>query len=174
MKKSIQQAVATAALLLCIGVSVSKAQGPRGNDFGFGIILGEPLGLTVKYWLNNENALVFDLGASYFGAPRIQVDYLWHMNVFKSQIVKLYAGPGLGLGFGHEGYGIFYKGKKGPGYWYYRDDTVFGIATRVMVGVNIIPRATPLEIFLELGPNIGLYPNFGANLDAAVGIRFYP
>jgi len=131
-----------AALVQPVRVS---AQGPRGKDFGFGIILGEPLGLTAKYWTSNENALVFDIGASYFGAPRVQVDYLWHMNVFKSQIVKLYAGPGLGFGFGPEGYGWYYK--KGNNYWYYRGDDNFGVAMRVMVGINVIPRDTPLEIF---------------------------
>jgi hypothetical protein len=145
--------------------------GPQGKDFGFGIIIGEPLGLTGKYWLNNENALVFDVGASYFGAPRIIVDYLWHMNVFNSSVVTLYAGPGGSIGFGNEASGFLYK--KGRNYWYYRDDA-FGASVRVIVGLNIIPKRTPLEIFVELGPNIGIVPGFGAALDGAVGIRFYP
>src|SRR5438045_3907193 len=48
------------------------AQGPGGKSFGFGLILGEPLGATVKLWTNPENAFVGDIGASYFGALRIQ------------------------------------------------------------------------------------------------------
>lgn len=168
-------------LLLAFGLTViivtaiqsSSAQGPKGKEFGFGIILGDPLGLTGKYWVSNENAMVFDFGASYFGSPRIQFDYLWHLDVFRSQIVKLYAGPGLGLGFGRPGYSVWYVDNRGRERWYYRDDGL-GVAVRVIVGVNFIPRATPLEIFLELGPNIGVIPGFGAALDAAVGIRFYP
>lgn len=146
------------------------AQGPNGHSAGFGIILGEPLGLTGKLWLSNTNAVVVDVGASYFGSPRVQVDYLWHMDTFRSRIIKLYAAPGVGLGFGGHS-GIWYKddGRK----WYSHDDS-FGLAIRCMVGVNIIPHNTPVEIFLELGPNIGIAPGFGAALDAAVGVRFYP
>lgn len=161
------------AAIVAITTQSGNAQGPRGKEFGFGIILGDPLGLTGKYWVSNENAMVFDFGASYFGSPRIQFDYVWHLDVFKSQIVKLYAGPGLGLGFGRPGYSVWYIDNRGRERWYYRDSGL-GVAVRVMVGVNIIPRATPLEIFLELGPNIGIVPGFGAALDAAVGIRFYP
>jgi len=151
----------------------ANAQGPQGNSFGFGIVLGEPLGLSAKYWSSSKNAWQAHLGASYFGSPRIQVDYLWHLDVFKSPVVKLIAGPGVGLGFGHEGSGIWYK-NKGNKYWYYREDDDFGIGVRVITGINIIPKATPIEIFLELGPNIGLFPGFGVGLDGAVGIRFYP
>lgn len=152
---------------------IACAQGPRGNNAGFGIILGEPLGLTAKFWLNRENALQAHLGASYFGAPRLQADYLWHLNVFNSQVVKLLAGPGVGIGFGHEGSGFWYK-EKGQKYWYYREDASFGLGVRVITGLNIIPKNTPIEIFVELGPNIGIYPGFGVGLDAGVGIRFYP
>jgi len=160
------------AAIMCLGIqAVSAAGGPKGKEFGFGIIIGEPLGLTGKYWLNNENALVFNVGASYFGAPRIMVDYLWHMDVFHSKVVKLYAGPGASIGIGNESSGFLYK--KGRQYWYYRDDT-FGASVRCVVGLNIIPERTPIEIFAELGPNIGIVPGFGVALDGAVGIRFYP
>lgn len=168
IRRTIATTVATIALTF-----TAQAQGPKGNDFGFGIILGEPLGITAKLWTSKENAWQAHLGASYFGAPRLQVDYLWHLNVFKSQVVKLIAGPGLGIGFGHEGSGFWYK-DRGRSYWYYREDADFGVGVRVITGINIIPKATPIEIFLELGPNIGIYPDFGVGLDAGVGIRFYP
>ena len=42
-----------------------------------------------------------------------------------------------------------------------------------MFGLNIIPKRTPLEFFLEVGPLIGLYP-FGVAVDIAAGVRFYP
>jgi hypothetical protein len=164
-------------LLLVLAIICSfqpvAAQGPKGKNFGFGIILGDPLGGTVKYWLNKENALTGSIGASYFGAPRLQVDYLWHFDAFSSSVVKMYAGPGLGLGFGSEGSGIWYKGKRGN--FYYRDgDDGLGIAVRAVFGLNIVPKRSPLEIFAELGPNVGLIPGFGVAIDAAVGVRFYP
>ncbi len=168
MKKSLfLSLIAVMATLGC------HAQGPRGNAFGFGIVLGEPLGLTAKYWVSRENALQAHIGASYFGSPRLQVDYLWHLDVFKSQVVKLLAGPGMGIGFGHGGSGFWYK-DRGRKYWYYDEGRDFGLAMRVITGLNIIPKNTPIEIFVELGPNIGIAPSFGVGLDAGIGIRFYP
>jgi len=147
----------------------AHAQGPGGKDFGFGIILVEPLGGTIKYWTNPTNALVADLGSSYFGALRLQVDYLWHFNPFQSTIVKMYAGPGLGIGFGSGR--RYYFDHKGRVFETVDNGTAFGV--RAVFGLNIIPRRTPLEIFLELGPLVGISPT-GVGLDLGLGIRFYP
>lgn len=163
--------VLSIALLVAL-VSGAAAQGPGGKTFGFGLIIGEPLGGTVKFWTNKENAFTVSLGGSYFGSPRLQGDYLWHFDAFNSSVVKLYAGPGVGIGFGREGYG--WINRRGRNYFYYRDDAGIGVAARAMFGLNIIPRKTPLEIFVEAGPNIGLIPNFGTAFDAAIGVRFYP
>ncbi len=147
------------------------SQSPRGNQFGFGIILGEPTGVTVKYWFNNENALVGNFGTSYFGRPRLDVEYLWHFDAFNSSIVKMYAAPGGVLGFG-----------KGNDYWYewrndrfyYRTGNDIGLGIKGLVGINIIPRRTPIEVFLEVGALVGIAPDFGSQGEAALGIRFYP
>jgi hypothetical protein len=152
-----------------------RAQGPNGNDFGFGIILGEPLGGTVKIWTANDQAVAASIGGnSYFGSLRIGADYLWHFDVFRSQVVKMYAGPGLVLGFGTGREYFFYKYKGNHYYFYERDNDEVGIAMRVVAGLNIVPKRTPIEIFLELGPLIGISPGFGVALDVAAGIRFYP
>ena len=149
----------------------SQAQGPRGKDFGFGLILGDPLGLTIKYWTNNENALDAYLGESYFGATRIGADYLWHFDAFNSKVVKMYAGPGLTLGFGK---GRYYFYNEDHGRFFYRSDEGTGIGARVILGINIIPKRAPIEIFLEAGVLVGLSPAFGTAIDTGVGIRFYP
>ncbi len=141
------------------------AQSPGRKDLGFGIILGEPTGVTVKYWTNYDNAFVFDLGSSYFGSPRLNADYLWHFNVFNSDIANLYAGPGLSLGFG-EGYGFWDKN--------FRVNSGTEVGVRGVFGVNILPRRTPLEIFGEIGVLVGLAPDFGSGIDGAIGLRFYP
>lgn len=158
-------------LIICAIANDAYAQGPKGKDFGFGIILGDPLGGTIKYWTSRENAFDAYIGSSYFGSLRVGGDYLWHFDAFHSQVVKMYAGPGIALGFGR-GHGIWFKEDKKK--FYYWDEGSVGIAGRVIVGLNIIPKRTPIEIFLEFGPLIGLAPNFGVNVDAALGIRFYP
>ncbi|MDP4199851.1 MAG: hypothetical protein Q8922_11795 [Bacteroidota bacterium] len=157
-----------ALMLLLTGTA--SAQGPEGKSFGFGLIIGSPLGGTIKGWLSPENALVADIGASYFGDPRIQADYLWHFDVFHSRIVKMYAGPGLAIGFGNEI----------TGFRWHREDvivdntTTVGFGMRAIFGLNVIPSRTPLEIFAEVGPLIAFSPGFGVGLDGAIGIRFYP
>jgi hypothetical protein len=155
-------------LTLFLGVTPIKAQySPGGKNFGFGIILGDPTGGTAKLWLNRENALAFSLGTSFFGNPRIGVDYLWHFNAFKTDIVNLYAGPGGAIGIG-EGNGFWYKGR------FVRTKNEVGLGGRGVFGLNVIPRRTPLEIFIELGVLIGFVPDFGSAADAAIGVRFYP
>jgi len=102
---------------------------------------------------------------------RLTGDYLWHFNAFNSQVVSLYAGPGVVLGFGSSG-GWFYNNH--GNYFYVRSDNKPGFGVRGLFGLNIIPRRTPLEIFGELGVLVGIIPGFGSNLDAAIGVRFYP
>lgn len=159
-------------VLILTGIITNNAysQSPGSKNFGFGIILGDPTGLTLKYWTQRDNALVFDLGASYFGSPRIDVDYLWHFDAFRSNIAKLYAGFGGVLGIG-EGKGLYYTEHHG---FYFRTDNGLGLGVRGLIGVNVIPRNSPLEFFLEAGLLVGLSPDFGSAGDVGLGIRFYP
>jgi hypothetical protein len=142
-------------------------QSPQRKDFGFGIIFGDPTGGTLKFWTNSQNAFVIDVGTSFFGKPRIGVDYLWHFDAFNSDIAYLYAGPGGAIGFG-EGDGFWYKGR------FHRTGNEIGLGVRGVFGVNVIPRNTPLEVFFEIGALLGLVPDFGSAVDAAIGMRFYP
>lgn len=159
------------SLFMILLYTQTQASGPMGRNFGFGIIFGDPFGATINYWLSKENSVDAYIGASYFGGLRIGGDYLFHFDAFNSQVVKMYAGPGVVIGFGR-GRGIIYKENKKRFYYWEKDEV--GIATRVIFGVNFIPRRAPLEIFLEAGPLIGITPAVGVNLDASIGIRFYP
>lgn len=159
-------------LFLFATIKPAMGQGPGGRDFGFGIVLGEPLGATVKLWTAPDQALVGSIGGSYFGSPRIGSDYIWHFDAFHSSIVKMYAGPGLAIGFGDGVYYGYYK--KHGDYFFVREPGTTGIAMRVVVGINVIPRRTPIELFLEAGPLIGISPSFGGAFDLGLGIRFYP
>jgi hypothetical protein len=149
------------------GLSKAQSYSPYGREFGFGIMVGDPLGATLKFWTQRDRAFVVDLGASYFGSPRIGVDYLWHFNAFKSPIANLYAGPGGVIGIG-EGNG-FYNNDK-----YNRSGGEIGIGARGVVGVNFVPRDTPIEVFFEIGVLLALAPDFGSGVDIGLGVRFYP
>lgn len=151
---------------------ISAQRGAQGKDFGFGIIIGDPLGGTIKYWFNSQNALDADIGGSYFGSPRIDVDYLWHFDAFQSRIVKLYAGAGGALGFGRGSSGFLYKDERGR--FYVREGNGVGLGIRGLFGLNVIPARTPLEIFFQFGVLVGLAPDVGSAVDLGLGLRFYP
>ena len=151
-------------IMLWMSAPAAHAQGPEGKSFGFGIVLGTLDGASVKIWTASDQAFIVDFGGSWFGPLRLEGDYDWHFNPFHSTIVKMYAGPGLALAFGN-----------GDEQYFGEDHTSsVGVGVRVMFGVNIIPHSAPLEIYLGVGPLIGLVPAIGAGVDAEVGIRFYP
>lgn len=167
------------AALLVLGAAVNLnsafAQGPNGKSFGFGLQVGEPSALTLRIWTSKMNSWDAAIGQSFMGSPHIQGGYLWHFpDAFNSRIVFLYAGVGAAVGFWSDGeHGIFIK-RKGNNYWYYKDDHNINIAARGVFGLNIIPNRSPLDIFLEIDPLIGLVPDWGFDFQAAIGIRFYP
>ncbi len=154
-------------LMIFFYYSDSLAQSPEGKDFGFGIMVGDPTGATLKFFTHRDNAFVIDLGASYFGSPRIGVDYLWQFNAFNSNIANLYAGAGGTIGFG-KGNGFYYRDK------YIREKNNVGLGARGIFGVNFIPPNTPLEVFFEIGVLLALTPDFGSSADIGLGMRFYP
>lgn len=135
---------------------------------GFGIVLGDPTGLTLKHWISSSQALAAYLGGSYYGAPRLGADYLWHFDAFQSRIVQLYADAGIAIGFGKA---VRWWGDRG--YKYYSSEQA-RIGVRGMFGLNVAPRRTPLELFLEFGPLITIAPGFASSIDIALGMRFYP
>jgi hypothetical protein len=154
-------------LISFISIQNIFAQSPQKKSFGFGIIVGDPTGGTLKFFSNRNNAFVVDFGASYFGSPRLGVDYLWQFNAFNSDIANLFAGAGGTIGFG-KGNGFYYRGK------YIREKSNVGLGARGIFGVNIIPRRTPLEFFFEFGVLLALAPDFGSSADFGLGMRFYP
>ncbi len=159
--------VISTALIFCMSFSNINAQSPQGKNFGFGIIVGDPTGGTLKFFTQRNNAFVIDFGASYFGSPRIGVDYLWQFNAFNSNIANLYAGAGGTIGFGR-GNGFYYKDR------YLREKSNVGLGARGIFGVNVIPLRTPLEFFFEVGVLLSVAPDFGSSADIGLGMRFYP
>ena len=127
-----------AAIILAVALIVSpdivRAQDPGGKEFGFGIILGDPLGGTIKYWTSPTNAIVAYIGESYFGLRRIDVDYLWHFNAFNTHVVNLYVGVGGAVGLGNGHYGVFYNNDHEKR-WYYRSyyKSSVGIGARMIL-----------------------------------------
>lgn len=156
-------------IILLISAPESQSFSPKGKKLGIGVMLGEPTGFTLKMWTQKDIAFAFSVGNSYLGRLRIGMDYLWHFNAFNSNIVNLYAGPGVAVGIGESG-GWWYRDKNKV--WYQENDNL-GLGARGVLGMNIVPRNSPLEIFGEFGLMIGILPGTYTNFEGSVGIRFY-
>ncbi|MDE2142251.1 MAG: hypothetical protein KGL74_12500 [Elusimicrobia bacterium] len=143
--------VLTALFILGAAVRASAA-GVR--DVGVGIILGEPIGGTAKFWLDDRFAL--DAGAGFSdGNAGFWGDALWHdwtlLPQPKDGRLAAYAGGGPQVRTGV--------------------DARFGI--RAVVGAAYRPSKQPLEFFLEAGPLFRLTQGGGVDAVGGVGVRLY-
>jgi hypothetical protein len=155
------------AMLLLIAFAVKPAIA-QDRGFGIGLILGEPTGISAKLWTSQNNAFDFGLGVG-LGGDRIKyqgnynngsrlhfhMDYLWHaFNVISStERFPLY-------------YGVGGRFNSGGGY-----DGSLGL--RGVFGIAWLPRATPIDVFLELVPVFQVTPLTGLGMNAGLGIRYF-
>jgi hypothetical protein len=143
-------------LIIIILGTISPAQ---DKGYGIGIIIGEPTGLSGKYWLNNANALDFGLGFSFthFNNSRIQLhcDYLWNIyDLFKtSEKFVIYYGPGIKILTGGS------------------NDAKLGI--RGVAGIGWFIKDAPLDLFFEAAPVVYLIPGTILKIDGGIGARYY-
>ncbi len=151
-------------LITIFSIQNSEAQ---TRKFGLGVIVGEPTGLSAKLWLSNENALAFGLGWSVEGyringfdpdydrvtRTHFHVDYLWHSYTAINSQFPLYYGIGGRINTGPQYSGTF--------------------AVRGIIGIEWLPRSTPIDIFLELVPTLQLVSSTGFGFDAGFGARFF-
>ncbi len=128
------------------------------KKFGVGIILGEPTGISLKYWVNRDVGVAGELAWSLGGYLHVHGDFLLHeRRLLKDLNIK------EGSFVLHYGIGARLKAEK---------RAVFGI--RIPLGINFIFRRLPLDIFLEIVPVMNLIPSTTLDLNGGIGLRFYP
>jgi hypothetical protein len=158
--------LAVIALCLFLAVQVSVAQ---EHNFGLGVIIGEPTGISAKLWTSSVNAFDFGLGWSvggdrigkydghYNGGSRVHfhMDYLWHSfeAIHSTERFPLY-------------YGFGGRINTGAGY-------SSSAAVRGVIGIAWMPRETPIDIFLEVVPSLQLTSSTGFAIDAGLGARYF-
>ncbi len=137
-------------MIAIVGCPAAVFGQPR--DYGLGLVIIEPTGLTGKVWLNRGAALDAAIGWS---AKRdhflqIHVDYLFYRYSFHSDYrvdFSLYIGAGGKIVFQD-------------------DDNAW---LRLPVGVDFLARTFPLNIFFEVVPTF----NFSRlDLLGAIGVRY--
>lgn len=146
-------------ILLLISGSFIFAEGTKSHQkkFGLGVMLGEPSGLSGKYYLNSTNAIDFGLGYSVAtkGKLVLHVDYLHHKaDLFDTNEPIIL----------HYGFGAKIK-------TYSDKDDVFGV--RGVVGLTWSPTDLPVDAFFEVAPVFNLLPSTKLELDVSLGSRYY-
>ena len=156
-------------LLLLVGVAVAEARVEEPKyKYGIGIILGEPTGLTGKYWLNNKEAYDLSLSFRFSSYLYLSGAYLYHnYDVFRNLkdpgSAALYYGAGFRLiGDSEHHYRKHYENDT--------YDTLFGL--RGTIGLSYLIPNHPFEVFLELSPIMNITPVTDLDFSIGVGARY--
>jgi len=146
MKKIITLFVTSAILALSSG-------GLKAQSTELGVIIGEPTGVSAKFWTSGRTAadlgVAWSLGGS--GNMHLHSNYLWHF--------WMQSGTAFYLGLG--------------GRLLFKDDMEF--AARIPLGLQLnLDRR--LALFFELAPTLPIIPETGSGFDinggAGVRLRF--
>jgi hypothetical protein len=144
----------------------------HAGQFGLGVVLGEPTGLSAKYWLNSNQAVDFGLAYSFNDFVYIFADYLFHFphafgasTEFVSQL-----NPYVGIG------GVFLGStvsNRNDNRYFTSGGSSAGLGLRLPLGIEWRPARPPLGIFVELVPGIGIIPSTFGFFEGGIGVRYY-
>ncbi len=128
------------------------------NQWGVGVIAGEPTGLSLKTWLSDDRALDAAVAWSFEGRSSLHVhaSYLFHdFELIRTDrgSMPLYIGAGLR-----------YKARSGQ-----KDR--FGIRTPIGIAYHLPDN--PIEVFAEVAPIFDLSPDSRVVISGSIGFRFY-
>lgn len=135
--------------------------------FGLGLILGEPTGISARYYLGDQ-AIQAAVGSAFVGGGlQVHGDYVWHPWVLErrdSFALVAYVGPGARL--------IQYDaGRDAPDY--------FALGVRAVGGLVFDFREVPLDAFVEVAGVLEYRfsdtddGGAGVALNAGAGARYY-
>lgn len=144
-------------LLILSGMSYGQS-----NNFGLGIILGEPTGISLKVRLSENTAVDGALGYSFVNKESLHIhgDFLLH----DYSLIRVDEGR-LPVYYGIGGR-IKLKNKENG-----NDDDRIGV--RVPLGLAYEFSSRKVDIFLEVVPVLDLAPETDASINAALGARYY-
>jgi hypothetical protein len=146
-----------AALVLVLFACLAGLSfGDSKHNFGLGIILGEPTGLSAKGWISQTVAIDGGAAWSFTSGSYLQVhgDLLLHnFHLFEVDTGKM----------------SFFYGVGGR----IRFDTDTTVSLRVPVGITYEFEKTPIELFLEVAPMLNLTPATEVDVAGGIGFRYY-
>lgn len=157
----------------------SSVDGGPGK-LGLGLMLGEPSGITGKYWLSRTNAVDLGMAYSFNNYFAIMSDYLFHFpNAFsptakgdlKGQFV-----PFIGFGailFVNSAASNSFPQNSNQHFFTDSNGNSAALGLRVPLGVEFLARKAPLGVYVEVDPGVGIIPDTFGFVEAEIGARFY-
>lgn len=128
-----------------------------GKDFGMGLMLGNPLGINVKGYVSEDQAIDGGVGLGFLGGERLQVHatYLWHFQAVEENALDMFFYTGVGPA-------VDIKEKR-------RTPTLLFL--RVSMGLAFTfsafeEKGVPIDLFVETAPLFGKEVKIDANLGA--------
>ena len=143
---------------LAVLVAMAVAQPGGAGKLGVGLMAGEPSGISAKAWLSPNTAL--DAGLAWYswwaeGGLHVHADFLYHFNNLVPDLEFATLPPYIGIG-GR----IKFEEKS-------------HIGARVPLGVTMLFKEFPVDLFLEVVPIVNLIPSTKADWNSAIGFRYY-
>ncbi len=140
---------------------LAKAYGPEEKRFGLGLYLGEPTGITGKYYFTEQVSFQGVGSWSFFDeAATIIGDVLYDVHDLSGN------SSDFSLPF-YVGFGGKFTIHDNSG----DDDSTFGV--HVPVGIAWQAGDFPLEIAFEIAPGIDLAPETEFDVNGGIILRFY-
>ena len=163
-----RRALSLLVLVVATATGAARASGEPAEKgiFGAGLIVGEPTGVSVKYYLGNDTAIDGAIGAAFLGGGiQVHGDFLWHPFILERAdgfVLPFYFGVGLRV-LNHDGDGA--------------DDDHVRIGARVPVGILFDFTEIPLDVFAEIA-GVADYRSrgdstFGLDINGGAGVRYY-
>lgn len=150
--------------LLLASAAPASAQSEKGV-LGVGLIIGEPTGVSAKYYLGDDTAIDGAVGFAVIGRGiQAHGDFLWHPWILEQKssfVLPAYLGVGLRV-LDHNGGG--------------GDDDHVRIGPRFVGGILFDFTEIPLDVFVEIA-GVADYrtkgDHFGVDINAGLGARYY-
>lgn len=153
-------------LILLLAAALLLAR--TGGKFGLGGVLGDPTGLSYKYWLSGNRALSGTLAIG--NSWHHHHDYYW----YHRDNVHLYLSTSH---LWHDSKLIPVSRGSLPIFWGIGGRLLagndFALGVRGNAGLAYQPVATPIDIFFDLGLVIDFVGEYGPVGDAGLGLRYY-
>ena len=144
-------------LVIVLLFIISNLNFAQQKGFGLGVVLGEPTGISAKFWLTPGTALDFGLGYSFTSSNSVfdfYADYVFHSSdmINSTENFVVYYGPGARLKI---------------------KESTSRLGVRGVIGILWLPRGTNFDVFVEVAPILDIIPATKFDFSGGIGGRYF-